>query len=979
MQIQTFFSLNKYLSKSILFFVLFFVLIVNAQEPFIRKISFLEGLPSDVIYDMYVSKKGLLYLGTDKGLVSYDGVHFTLYPFDENLSNSVNSIQEDENGVIYCKNFSNQIYFLSNERLNLDKAFNDLISKKKLTVVEFSVLGNQKVLLTSNQFFGIEKNKPYLIYQSEELLDKNDFFHLAFNRTTNEFYVSSLATILSFKGKNLQNTIKVKNGEKILEIHQGKLCYSSKSIESEVLVDANFINQSNLKQTVINKISSCETDLWICSNDGIFEINIDKKSAENEFLKGKRVSDIVKDKEGNHWICTLDNGLFFMPNLKLKSLSIKGIDEQKKPNFSRVKIAKNGHFFVATSTGCVYEFDENGKQILKYQSENKTEIEFITLHNDLIITSACVFKIGNPKPISDKKMYFGKDIIVDNLGNYIIASSSYAGLLANDLKSNLIIPKNFEKKYEIKKLGLKSSFLCFRERRARAVFYDKNTSIYYIAYNDDLYYYDRKGNQNIIKLPSDEPIIASEIIQNNDGSLWIATTQKGIIQLKNQKVVTHLTSKNKLTSNNCRRIEIDNQTLWILNDKGIETYNFNTNEVKNASANLCMKGITINDFIIKNNTIAFITNEGVFYTNKSIVTNDYVPQFEFTNFWINNRKVSLRNDLVLDYKQNNIQIDFRTIHYKSLGDYTYEYRFKNQDDKWYTLTSDASNVKFVSLKSGNYVFQIRVKYGDLKTEIKELHFEIKKPFWLQWWFVALEILAIVFLVYWVNKRAVLRTKKRQEVKEQLALSQLTALRSQMNPHFMFNVLNSVQGLIYSNQKSKASEYLGKFSDLMRKILEASDKKEITVEKEFELLDMYISLEKSRFDTDFEYKINLPTSIDLSQYVIPSMIIQPFVENAIKHGLMHKIGLKELKINGEIINEYWQFVIDDNGVGRAKAEQINKSFKSHKSFATNAIGSRISLINKVSSSKIEIVIEDKMSNTKESLGTKITILIPVKIL
>lgn len=956
----------------------FYALFVYSQEPFIRKISFLEGLPSDVIYDMYVSKKGLLYLGTDKGLVSYDGVHFTLYPFDENLSNSVNSIQEDENGVIYCKNFSNQIYFLFNERLSLDKAFNDLISKNKLSVVEFSVLGKQKVLLTSNQFFGIEKNKSYLIYQSEELLGKNDFFHLVFNKVTNEFYISSLASILSFKNKKLQNIIKVKNGEKILEIHQGKLCYSSKSIESEVLVDTNFINLSNLKQTIINKISSCETDLWICSNDGVFEINIDKKTAENEFLKGKRVSDIVKDKEGNHWISTLDNGLFFMPNKRLKSLSIKQIDEQKKPNFSRVKIAKNGHFFVATSTGSVFEFDEKGNQLLKYQSENNLEIEFITLHNDLILTSASIFKVGNPKPISDKRMYFGKDVGIDSYGNFVMASSAFAGLLPNDLKSNLVIPKNFEN-FKIQKLAINTSFLCLRERRARAVFYDKKNGVYYIAYNDDLYYYNKNGNENIIKLPSNEPIIASEIIQNNDESLWIATTQKGIIQLKNQKVITHLTTKNKLTSNNCRRIEIDNQTLWILNDKGIETYNFKTGEVKNASANLCMKGITINDFIIKNNTIAFITNEGVFYTNKSIVNNDYVPQFEFTNFWINNHKVSFKNDLVLDYKQNNIQIDFRTIHYKSLGDYTYEYRFKNQDDKWYSLTSDASNVKFVSLKSGNYIFQIRVKYGDLKSEIKELHFEIKKPFWLQWWFVLLEVLTVLGLIYWVNKRAVLRTKKRQEVKEQLALSQLTALRSQMNPHFMFNVLNSVQGLIYSNQKSKASEYLGKFSDLMRKILEASDKKEITVEKEFELLDMYISLEKSRFDTDFEYKINLPTSIDLSQYVIPSMIIQPFVENAIKHGLMHKIGLKELKINGEIINEYWQFVIDDNGVGRAKAEQINKSFKSHKSFATNAIGSRISLINKVSSSKIEIVVEDKMSNTKESLGTKITILIPIKIL
>ncbi len=970
--------MNKFLSKSILFFVLFYAFTLSAQEPFLRKISFLEGMPSDVIYDMYVSKKGLLYLGTDKGLVSYDGVHFILYPFDENLSNSVNSIQEDENGVIYCKNFSNQIYFLSNDRLNLDKTFNDLISKRELSVVEFSVLNKQKVLLTPNEFYTFNKNKPALLFESKRQIDKNDFFHLAYNSLKNEYYISSLQSILVFKKYSLIKEIETEQNQKILETHHGKVCFVSKSDINAINVFGKNINTNNLKTTNLNRLSSCGSELWICTNDGILEVNTNKGIVENPFLSGKRISDIVIDKEGNHWISSLDNGLFFMPSLKLKNLSIKGVDEQKKPNFSRVRIAKNGHFFVATSTGCVFEFDENGKQLLKYQSENKTEIEFITFHNDMIITSAGVFKIGNPNPISDIRMYLGKEVVIDRYGNFVMASSTYAGLLASDFKTKIIIPENFEK-YEIKKFGLSANFLCLRERRARTVFYDKNTNIYYVAYNDDLYYYDKNGDENIIKLPNDDEIIVSEMLQHNDGSIWIATTQKGIVQIKNQKVVKHLTIKNKLSSNNCRRIEIDDETLWILNDKGIETYNFKTSEVKNASANLCMKGITINDFIIKNDTIAFITNEGIFYTNKNFLDVNYVPQFEFTGIWINRKKAAFKNDLALDYTQNNIQIDFRTIHYKSLGDYTYEYRFKNIDNKWNTITSDASNVKFSSLKSGNYVFQIRVKYGDITSEIKELHFEIKKPFWLQWWFIILEILGVVFLVYLVNKRAVLRTKRRQEVKEQLALSQLTALRSQMNPHFMFNVLNSVQGLIYSNQKSKASEYLGKFSDLMRKILEASDKKEITVEKEFEMLDMYISLEKSRFDTDFEYKINLPTSIDLSQYVIPSMIIQPFVENAIKHGLMHKIGLKELKINGEIINEYWQFVIDDNGVGRAKAEKINKSFKNHKSFATNAIGSRISLINKVSSSKIEIMVEDKFSNTNEPLGTKITILIPVKTL
>lgn len=967
----------RFFKNALVLLCLFLFVTTNAQEPFLRKISFLEGLPSDVIYDMYVSKKGMLYIGTDKGLVSYDGVHFTLYPFDENLSNSVNAIQEDENGTIYCKNFSNQIYYLKNEQLNLDKDFNSLILKQKLSIVEFSVEEKHKVLLTPNEFYAFENHKPTLLYKSKMLLDSNDFLHLAYNNVDKSYYVSTIQNILIFKNNKLSQEIKTNSNQKILEIHQGKICSSTKSVANEIMVFGKVISAKNLTNTSLNKLSSCGSELWICSNDGIFEINTYTNKIENGFLQGKRISDIVKDKEGNHWISTLDNGLFFMPNLKLKSLAIKEIDEHKKPNFSRVKIAKNGHFFVATSTGCVFEFDEKGNQILKYRSENKTEIEFITLFNDLIITSAGVFKIGNAKPITSEKIYLGKEVAIDNYGNFVMASSYYAGLLSNDLKSKLVIPKNFNK-FAFKKFGVTANFLCFRECRARTVFFDKISNIYYVAYFDDLYSYDKNGKINIIKLPNNDPIIASEIIQNNDGSLWIATTQKGIIQLKNQKVVTHLSLKNKLSSNNCRRIEIDKDNLWILNDKGIETYHFKTKQIKNASTNLCMKGITINDFVVNNNTVAFITNEGVFYTNKNIVNTTYVPKFEFTNLWINNKKIPCKNNLVLEHHNNTIQIDFRTIHYKSLGDYKYEYRIKNNSNSWSTINSQATNVKFESLKSGHYTFQIRVKYGNKTTDIKELSFEVKKPFWLQWWFILLEIFALVFVIYMVNKNAVLRTKKKQAIKEQLALSQITALRSQMNPHFMFNVLNSVQGLIYSNQKSKASEYLGKFSDLMRKILEASDKKEISVEKEFEMLEMYVSLEKSRFDSDFDYSFSLPNDLDLSRYKIPSMIIQPFVENAIKHGLMHKKGAKELKINAKIIDNYWHFTIEDNGIGRTKSAQINKNLKSHNSFATKAIDTRIELINKIATSKIEIQIEDKISNSNESLGTKINVLIPVKI-
>ncbi len=969
---------NFYFSYKRLIFVFcfFYFFSANSQEPFLRKTSFLEGLPSDVVYDMYVSKEGLLYLGTDKGLVSYDGVHFTLFPFDKNLSSSVNSIQENEKGIIYCKNFSNQIYYLQNEQLHLDQDFNSLITKNKLSVVEFSVLGNEKILLTTNKLYSFKHHKPSLIYNSTSQIAKNYFFHITYNSTNKSFYISSLQSILVFKNRKLVEEKKTDISQKILEIHNGKVCFISKVDKNKIDVSGKDINLKNLGSTTLNKLISFGSELWVCSNDGIFEIDTSANLARNRFLKGKRISDIVKDKEGNHWISTLDNGLFLMPDKNFRSLNFLQSEEQKKPNFSRLKIAKNGHFFVATSTGSVYELDKNGNQLLKYQSENNHEIEFITLYKDFILTSACIFRVGNPVPISDIKMYFGKDIVVDHLGNYVNASPFYAGLMASDLNSNLIVPNNFEHFRKIK-LGKNTSFLSFRDHRARAVFFDTNTHFYYVAYADDLYCYDSKGKVRIIKFPDNEPIIASEINQDTHGNLWIATLQKGVIQLQNNKVITHLTTKNKLSSNNCRRIEIDKDKLWILNDKGIETYNYRTKEVKNASANLCMKGITVNDFVVNDNTVTFVTNEGVFYANKNIVDQSPTPRFSVTNIWINHKKVPVRNDMVLDYDNNTLQIDFKTIFFKSLGDYSYEYRIKNNSENWNSLPSQATNVKFESLKYGNYIFQIRLKYGNKTSEIKELRFEINKPFWLQWWFTALEILALGIVIYKVNKRAVLRTKKKQEIKEQLALSQITALRSQMNPHFMFNVLNAVQGLIYSNQKSKASDYLGKFSDLMRKILEASDKKEIAIDKEIAMLKMYLELEKSRFENDFEYQFSLPSELDLSQYKIPSMIIQPFVENAIKHGLMHKKGVKVLKINAEIIDNYWHFTIEDNGIGRAKSAEINMNIKKHSSFATTAIDDRIGLINKISSSKIEINTEDKISNSNESLGTKITIMIPVK--
>jgi len=249
------------------------------------------------------------------------------------------------------------------------------------------------------------------------------------------------------------------------------------------------------------------------------------------------------------------------------------------------------------------------------------------------------------------------------------------------------------------------------------------------------------------------------------------------------------------------------------------------------------------------------------------------------------------------------------------------------------------------------------------------------------WFLLLMLLFIAGLFYFIFQKRLESIRKKQKIREQLALSQITALRTQMNPHFMFNILNAFQGLIYSNQKTKANEFLGVFSDLMRKTLDMSDKREVSIQDELEAIDLYVSLEKARFvEEEFEYSFETDIQEELKNYAIPSLILQPFIENAIKHGLLHRQGIKKLKLSISKENDqYWRFEIEDNGIGREQSYTLNKNLKKHDSFATQAIDSRIGLINRLSKVPIHIDVIDLKDDANKALGTKVVLKIPIKLL
>lgn len=214
------------------------------------------------------------------------------------------------------------------------------------------------------------------------------------------------------------------------------------------------------------------------------------------------------------------------------------------------------------------------------------------------------------------------------------------------------------------------------------------------------------------------------------------------------------------------------------------------------------------------------------------------------------------------------------------------------------------------------------------------------------------------------------------------LDELTfsTLRSQMNPHFIFNALNTIQGFVYFNDKKSASGYLGKFSQLIRKILDGSNKPTITLGEEIEILQLYTDIEKARYGENFKVEINIDPALNQEATLIPPMLIQPYVENSIKHGVFHKQGDKTLQISISKAEdqELIEVVIDDNGIGRERSKEINKSRIAHQSFATAANEKRIDLINQTVDKKTRLEIIDKVNMDGSSAGTTVIITIPMVI-
>jgi ligand-binding sensor domain-containing protein len=497
-------------------------------------------------------------------------------------------------------------------------------------------------------------------------------------------------------------------------------------------------------------------------------------------------------------------------------------------------------------------------------------------------------------------------------------------------------------------------------------------------------------------------------ITKASNSVAISTMGKGIVLCRlnaNDKMTldSRITTREGLRSNNVTDIAIDaNNNIWAAYINGISCVEMRSGKIRSITFFDGDDGLLKNDWdysglSMDGDTMFVFTSKGIVtvrpssllksvrqFVARPIITNigllykGDTSSVVFDYRLINDNKATLVN---VPYNKNAIAVEYASNSYYHRKDSYYQYMLEGFDDDWHAATQ-VTTVNYIGLAPGDYTFKVRTFKGQKankdEANITSFSFVISPPFWQRKWFYVLSILSVIGIITGYIRIRIHNIRKSEAIKtninKKIGDLELRALQAQLNPHFIFNALNSIQLFVVENNNENAYRYLGKFSKLLRRVLDSSVNSIITIEEEIDLVKLYIEIEALRFDHQFTYEIRYDEGFNYDTVFIPSMLLQPYVENAIKHGLMPKEGLRRLLISISVEGKNIKIVIEDNGIGR-KQSGLNKSNNLiYESRGVSLGEDRIKVLKYFQNVDCDVRIEDLYENEIPS-GTRIVITLP----
>ncbi len=994
-----------------------------AQTPAYKHYDVSNGLPTNEVYEVKQDSKGFLWIGCEAGLVRYDGNRFKLLFNKKNRGPAISGLREDKDGRIWCINFSGQVFFTSGDSLQLFEPWEKNYNKgfADVTIDE----GNRLVISNfQNRIYSYDLN-----HNNAEIIMVNDSFTKVFVYTA--YDGSVLFTLLDsglIKKIAVSGTATIpkllENGNPSPNLTLNNFVFYNSFSKKGTLAFQRF-NPGNKEpnlfyykqnalylhpvSSLLQKLNAYPSSCFDDDDGNLFvgtfnELLWFKKMTDgrwilfNSLLQGNAVSFISKDREGAIWIATLKNGIYKISNKDIWTIP-QAVFNTRSTAVNHITTNGKETLFGAATSGEIFEYNLKTKQntfIKTTETRDAQALEYNNVTNELYISkvatnvySPATKAIVNWTGVSNnaKDFYFRKDGVSFNSGDGVTALFN-----SKNTAVKKSLPEEFEPViYNYVHGALKiaeNERMIIAEQRCKGIWYQEKEKLLWVGFVDGLAFFENKKPVKFNDPVSGLPIIAIGFDEDAAGVLYVTTVEQGVYTIKNKKITAHITVADGLLSDRIKRIRLSSEYLWIIDGGALQGRNIKTGKVKTINTTDGLLSSEVFDVEVLHDTVYVATAGGIQFFPQNIETRNSVsPVSMITAVLADEKNIAVNDKTQLPYNTKNITVCLQGIALKSDGSFIYRYRLLPTDTSWITISANENIVRFSALPPGNYTFQSMVinEDGVLSKNTAEFKFGIQKPWWQQWWFRILAMLILLLLAYIffknrlkINQQKFTEQLQKAKVQEELRKSQLSSLKAQMNPHFMFNALNSIQEFILLNDKKQANMYMGKFADMMRMILDMSNKDTITLDEELKSLDLYLQLEALRFEEQFSYSVEKEENINDGYINMPAMIIQPYVENAVKHGLLHKSGEKKLNIHFSLVNEHTLCcTVTDNGIGRKRSSEINEMRqKKYSSFATGATQKRLELLNYRKKELISVTYQDLSDFNVQPSGTIVTINIPI---
>lgn len=930
--------------------------ILLGQQPAYFKIGEkeLEGVD---IYDIIQDNKGLYWISSSEGIYNYDGYTFEHVTVSGLLNQSVFDFVKNDRGEIFAFNLTHQIIRIKEKSISI---IYQIPKQYQSNLYDLKIDNNGDLLINAKAQIKISNQKGEIGIKEFDRTDicKGTIQYKSVPDSAYQIYCKSkpfqgpnncwLIYILPKNNTNSERRLTwVTLKGRQLAVEEGQFNVYEYFPETGILKWIKKLPIDRL--SCLSKLYEAGNMLWVGGGASfetyIFDENLSPIDATNTSFSEYKVSKIYEDQEQNILVGTFKHGILVIPNTDLLLFP-----KQNAAGFVKLVADPKGGLFCANEFGEVYKLTtKKGLQNLDIKFNSKVSESFFywPIHQTLIANDKSRMGYSN---VHEKKL---KYVTTGSVKDFTIVHDSLAYLALNAGVQKVIVQQD--------KLEIPMDFI-LRERTFR-IAHNKLTKWTYVSTTEGIKCIDPQQNIHVPKIEGGFLFIDDFYQENN--TIFALSRNKGIYKLDKGNPIKWCP-----INDNGSKFKIYNNLILIQNRTGISIYSLNGVLLQELNHSFGIEQNQVNDFEIVNDTLFIAKGNGILLIpmNKLLAKTPILePEIEAV---LVNDKPMINNKLNADERKVEFRFRVNTLRYSE--NTTYWTKLDGYDKAWKEIPFHQRSVVYNALPDGEYSFKIKSKNNHQFSSPVSVSFSISAPFYKHWWFYLMLTLSISSVLYFVFKWQLTVVRRKARVENQLNSSRLTAIQSQMNPHFIFNSLTSIQDFVLQSDIENAYSYIAKFAKLVRNILKHSDKEFIDIEDEVFVLRLYLSLEKLRFKSNLDYTI----TCSAQDVLIPPMLIQPFIENALIHGLLHKKGTGRLTVYIEAHDQTLMVIIEDNGIGREKARQIQHR-QNHESFATKGIKKRFQILKAKYKEDIGFTYDDLFDQKGNAIGTRVTLNIPIK--